>query len=182
MIVFYRFQYDNLIGPVVDSLKYLTSLSFDVLGYSIIEALNNPEKDRTKHDGTSISLWLQSLSNFCGAIYKKYNIELTGILQYVANQLKSKRSLDLLILKEVVLKMSGIEAAEEMTEEQIDAMAGGELLRQEAGSFNQIKNTKKSSQRLKVKEHSIIDLPMRSYLNDIQFLRSFFPLPTNHDI
>ena len=138
---------------MVDSLKYLTSLSFDVLGYSIIEALNNPEKDRTKHDGTSISLWLQSLSNFCGAIYKKYNIELTGILQYVANQLKSKRSLDLLILKEVVLKMSGIEAAEEMTEEQIDAMAGGELLRQEAGSFNQIKNTKKSSQRLKVREH-----------------------------
>ena len=173
MIVFYRFQYDNLIGPVVDSLKYLTSLSFDVLGYSIIEALNNPEKDRTKHDGTSISLWLQSLSNFCGAIYKKYNIELTGILQYVANQLKSKRSLDLLILKEVVLKMSGIEAAEEMTEEQIDAMAGGELLRQEAGSFNQIKNTKKSSQRLKVKEHSIIDLPMRSYLND--FCGYFLP-------
>ena len=53
--------YDNMIGPVVDSFKYLTSLSFDVLGYSIIEALNNPEKDRTKHDGTSISLWLQSL-------------------------------------------------------------------------------------------------------------------------
>ena len=73
--------YDNLIGPVVDSLKYLTSLSFDVLSYSIIEALNNPEKDRTKHDGTSISLWLQSLSNFCGAVYKKYNIDLTGILQ-----------------------------------------------------------------------------------------------------
>lgn len=141
--------YDNLIGPVVDSLKYLTSLSFDVLGYSIIEALNNPDKDRTKHDGTSISLWLQSLSNFCGAIFKKYNIELTGILQYVANQLKDKRSLDLLILKEVVLKMSGIEAAEEMTDEQINAMAGGEILRQEAGSFNQIKNTKKSSQRLK---------------------------------
>ena len=73
--------YDNLIGPVVDSFKYLTSLSFDVLSYSIIEALNNPEKDRTKHDGTSISLWLQSLSNFCGAVYKKYNIDLTGILQ-----------------------------------------------------------------------------------------------------
>ena len=95
-------------------------------------------------------MWLQSLSNFCGAVYKKYNIELTGILQYVANQLKNKKSLDLLILKEIVLKMSGIEASEEMTNEQIDAMAGGDLLRQEAGSFNQIKNTKKSSQRLKV--------------------------------
>lgn len=138
-----------MITPVVDSLRYLTSLSFDVLGYSIIEALNNPEKDRTKHDGTSISLWLTSLSNFCGAVYKKYNIELTGLLQYVANQLKNKHSLDLLIMKEVVLKMGGIEGAEEMTSEQIDAMAGGELLRQEAGSFTQIKNTKKSSQRLK---------------------------------
>ena len=83
-------------------------------------------------------------------MYKKYNIELTGILQYVANQLKNKKSLDLLILKEIVHKMSGIEASEEMTNEQIDAMAGGDLLRQEAGSFNQIKNTKKSSQRLKV--------------------------------
>ena len=141
--------YDNLIGPVVDSFKYITSLSLDVLAYSVIEALNNPEKDRTKHDSTSISLWLQSLSNFCGAVFKKYSIELTGLLQYVINQLKSKKSLDLLILKEVVLKMGGIEAAEEMTPEQIEAMSGGELLRQEAGSFAQIKNTRKSSQRLK---------------------------------
>ena len=57
-------------------------------------------------------------------MFKKYNVELTGILQYVANQLKSKKSLDLLILKEIVVKMSGIESAEEMTADQIDAMAG----------------------------------------------------------
>ena len=60
-------------------------------------------------------------------------------LQYVANQLKNKKSLDLLILKEIVHKMSGIEASEEMTNEQIDAMAGGDLLKQEAGSFNQVR-------------------------------------------
>jgi len=59
---------------------------------------------------------------------RKYNIELTGILQYVANQLKSKRSLDLLILKEIVLKMSGIETSEDMTSVQIDAMAGMQYL------------------------------------------------------
>lgn len=40
-------------------------------------------------------------------------------------------SLDLLILKEIVQKMAGIEAAEEMTSEQLDAMSGGELLRGE---------------------------------------------------
>ncbi|XP_037040201.1 THO complex subunit 2 isoform X2 [Bradysia coprophila] len=141
--------YDNLIGPVVDSLKYLTSLSYDVLGYCLIEALAQADKNRFKHDGTSISMWLQSSANFCGSIYKKYNIELSGLLQYVANQLKSHKSLDLLILKEVVQKMTGIEATEEMTLEQLNAMSGGELLRSEAGYFSQVRNTKKSSLRLK---------------------------------
>lgn len=83
--------YDNLIGPVVDSLKYLTLLSFDCLGYCLIEALTMADRDRFKHDGTSISLWLQSLASFCGAIFKKYSIELSGLLQYVANQLKSQK-------------------------------------------------------------------------------------------
>ncbi len=91
--------YDNLIGPVVDSLKYLTSLSYDVLGYCILEALSNPEKERTNSDGTTISLWLTSLSAFCGNVHKKYNMDLTGLLQYVANQLKAQKSLDLLILQ-----------------------------------------------------------------------------------
>ncbi|XP_046666105.1 THO complex subunit 2 isoform X1 [Homalodisca vitripennis] len=141
--------YDNLIVPVVDALKYLTSMSYDVLGYCVVEALVAAERDRFKHDGTSLSLWLQSLATFCGYIFKKYTIELTGLLQYLANQLKLQKSLDLLVLKEVVQKMAGIEAAEEMTKEQLDAMAGGELLKGEAGYFSQVRNTKRSSQRLK---------------------------------
>lgn len=40
-------------------------------------------------------------------------------------------SLDLLILKEIVQKMAGVEASEEINAEQLDAMAGGELLRNE---------------------------------------------------
>ncbi|XP_042196497.1 THO complex subunit 2 isoform X1 [Callorhinchus milii] len=142
-------KYDNLITPVVDSLKYLTSLNYDVLAYCIIEALANPEKERMKHDDTTISTWLQSLASFCGAIFRKYPIELTGLLQYVANQLKAGKSFDLLILKEVVQKMAGIEITEEMTTEQLEAMTGGEQLKAEGGYFGQIRNTKKSSQRLK---------------------------------
>ena len=94
-------------------------------------------------------MWLTALSSFCGAVYKKHTIELQGLLQYVANQLKAKHSLDLIIIKEVVAKMGGVEGVEEMTSEQIEATAGGELLRQEAASFTQVKNTRKSSQRLK---------------------------------
>ncbi|KAL7979484.1 hypothetical protein Chor_004642 [Crotalus horridus] len=151
-------KYDNLITPVVDSLKYLTSLNYDVLALEfflnviqdcIIEALANPEKERMKHDDTTISSWLQSLASFCGAVFRKYPIELAGLLQYVANQLKAGKSFDLLILKEVVQKMAGIEITEEMTMEQLEAMTGGEQLKAEGGYFGQIRNTKKSSQRLK---------------------------------
>ncbi|KAL1505772.1 hypothetical protein ABEB36_005256 [Hypothenemus hampei] len=141
--------YSNLINPVVDSLKYLTSLSYDVLGYCIIENLTSADKKRVKHDSTSISMWLQSLAIFSGAVYKKYSIELTGLLQYVANQLKAQKSLDLFILKEVVQKMAGVEPNEDSTMDQLNAMSGGELLKAEAGYFSQIRNTKKSSFRLK---------------------------------
>ncbi|KAJ3658904.1 hypothetical protein Zmor_010618 [Zophobas morio] len=149
--------YSNLIHPVVDSLKYLTSLSYDVLGFCLVECLANADKKRVKHDSTSISTWLQSLSSFCGAVYKKYIIELTGLLQYVANQLKAQKSLDLLILKEIVQKMAGVEAAEDLTMEQVNAMAGGELLKAEAGYLSQVRNTKKSSLRLKeaMSEHNL---------------------------
>ncbi|KAJ8298480.1 hypothetical protein KUTeg_025011 [Tegillarca granosa] len=142
-------RYDNFIGPVVDSLKFLTSLSYDVLAFCIIEAVANPEKDRMKHDDTNISLWLQSLASFTGSICKKYSVELAGIMQYVANQLKAGKSFDLLLLREVVQKMAGIEISEEITDDQLEAMAGGELLRQEGGYFAQVRNTKKSSTRLK---------------------------------
>ncbi|KAI5104965.1 THO complex subunit 2 isoform X1 [Silurus meridionalis] len=141
--------YDNLITPVVDSLKYLTSLNYDVLAYCIIEALANPEKEKMKHDDTTISSWLQSLASLCGAVFRKYPIELAGLLQYVTNQLKAGKSFDLLILKEVVQKMAGIEITDEMTAEQLEAMTGGEQLKAEGGYFGQIRNTKKSSQRLK---------------------------------
>uniref|UniRef100_A0A3Q3AK23 THO complex subunit 2 n=1 Tax=Kryptolebias marmoratus TaxID=37003 RepID=A0A3Q3AK23_KRYMA len=139
--------YDNLIVPVVDSLKYLTSLNYDVLADCIIEALANPEKEKMKHDDTTISSWLQ-LASLCGAVFRKYPIELAGLLQYVTNQLKAGK-FDLLILKEVVQKMAGIEITDEMTSEQLEAMTGGEQLKAEGGYFGQIRNTKKSSQRLK---------------------------------
>ncbi|KAL4230734.1 THO complex subunit 2 [Mactra antiquata] len=150
-------KYDNLIGPVVDSLKYLTNLSYDILVFCVIEAVGNPEKEKMKFDETSLSLWLQSLANFAGSICKKYQVDLAGLMQYVTNQLKAGKSIDLLLMREIVQKMSGIEISEEITMDQLEAMSGGELLRQEGGYFTQVRNTKKSSNRLKdtVLEHDL---------------------------
>ncbi|XP_052792425.1 THO complex subunit 2-like isoform X2 [Mya arenaria] len=142
-------KYDNLIGPVVDALKYLTDLSYDILIFCIIESVAVPEKEKTKLGETTLASWLQSLATFAGCICKKYTVEQTGLVQYVTNQLKAGRSTDLLLMQEIVQKMAGIEVSEEITADQLDAMSGGELLRQEGGYFTQVRNMKKSSSRLK---------------------------------
>ena len=67
-------SYDNLIEPVVDSAKYLTALEHDVFTFCLLEALSNPDKERTKSDGTNASLWLKSLASFAGALYKKLSL------------------------------------------------------------------------------------------------------------
>ncbi len=114
-----------------------------------------------KHDSTNISSWLQSIATFCALTFKKYPIELIAMIQLVINQLKNKKSFDLLILQEIVQKMCGIEVLSEVNDLQLEAMAGGDLLRQEAGYFNPIRNIKKCANRLKeaLADHGLI-LPL----------------------
>ena len=52
--------YDNLAGVVIQALRYVTNMGFDVLVYIILDALSNPYKNRVKDDGVNISDWLQS--------------------------------------------------------------------------------------------------------------------------
>lgn len=57
---------------------------------------------------------------------------------FLCFELNFVRRLDLLIVREVVVKMAGIEASEEMTNEQLSALSGGELLKGEGGYFSQV--------------------------------------------
>ena len=60
-------------------MKYLTPLSFDVLSFEHVRPPLRPRQGRLKDDRLNVSLWMQSLSSFCGNLYKKYpTIELSG--------------------------------------------------------------------------------------------------------
>lgn len=52
--------YDNLANVVIQALRYVTNMGFDVLVFIILDALANPNKDRVKDDGVNTSDWLQS--------------------------------------------------------------------------------------------------------------------------
>uniref|UniRef100_A0A915B9T2 THO complex subunit 2 n=4 Tax=Parascaris univalens TaxID=6257 RepID=A0A915B9T2_PARUN len=153
--------FENLIEPVVESIRFLSDLEFDVLSFCIIEHLASPDKQQLKASDGSLSPWLQSLATFVGTVFLKYNMELTGVLQYVANQLKNGKSFDLLILREIIQNMSGIEPTAGLTSDQLEALSGGQTLRLEAGSFSQVRTNRRAMLRLRdalAKENLMVGL------------------------
>ncbi|GAY56567.1 hypothetical protein CUMW_172890 [Citrus unshiu] len=145
--------YRDMITPVVDAFKYLTQLEYDVLEYVVIERLAQGGRDKLKDDGLNLSDWLQSLASFWGHLCKKYpSMELRGLFQYLVNQLKRGKGIELVLLQELIQQMANVQYTENLTEDQLDAMAGSETLRYQATSFGVARNNKaliKSTNRLK---------------------------------
>ncbi|CAN1296054.1 THO complex subunit 2 [Linum perenne] len=145
--------YRDMITPVVDAFKYLTQLEYDILEYVVIERLAQGGRDKLKDDGLNLSDWLQSLASFWGHLCKKYpSMELRGLFQYLVNQLKKGQGIELLLLQELIQQMANVQYTENLTEEQLDAMAGSETLRFQATSFGVTRNNKaltKSTNRLR---------------------------------
>ncbi|KAL9344872.1 hypothetical protein Peur_062547 [Populus x canadensis] len=146
-------SYRDMISPVVDAFKYLTQLEYDILEYVVIERLAQGGRDKLKDDGLNLSDWLQSLASFLGHLCKKYpSMELRGLFQYLGNQLKKGQGIELVLLQELLQQMANVQYTENLTEEQLDAMAGSETLRYQATSFGVTRNNKalfKSANRLR---------------------------------
>uniref|UniRef100_A0A6G1S584 THO complex subunit 2 n=1 Tax=Aceria tosichella TaxID=561515 RepID=A0A6G1S584_9ACAR len=142
-------SYDNLIALVVDALRYLPPIALDVLIYCVIEALSDPNKNKKSPDGMALAQWLTNLSTFTSSVILRYKVEFSCFLEYISNQLKIGNSLDLVLLADLIQKMTGIEAIQAITDDRIEALMGGHVLRTEGAYFNQVKNTRKSSARLK---------------------------------
>ncbi|CAJ2675999.1 unnamed protein product [Trifolium pratense] len=145
--------YRDMITPVVDAFKYLTQLEYDILEYVVIERLALGGRDKLKDDGLNLSDWLQSLASFWGHLCKKYpSMELRGLFQYLVNQLKRGQGIELVLLQELIQQMANVQYTENLTEEQLDAMAGSETLKYQATSFGMTRNNKaliKSTSRLR---------------------------------
>ncbi|XP_047974285.1 THO complex subunit 2 isoform X2 [Salvia hispanica] len=160
--------YRDMITPVVDAFKYLTQLEYDILEYVVIERLAQGGREKLKDDGLNLSDWLQSLASFWGHLCKKYpSMELRGLFQYLVNQLKRGNGIELVLLQELIQQMANVQYTENMTEDQLDAMAGSDTLRYQATSFGMTRNNKalmKSTNRLRdslfAKEEPKLAIPL----------------------
>ena len=124
--------YNNLIDVVVECARYFTSLGYDVLTWSILTSLGAGDRSRMQADGMLTSPWLKALSVFAGSVFKRYsNMAPSPVLRYISSQLYKGKSEDLEILEQIISSMTGIRSDTNYGEEQLRAMAGGPLLRQQ---------------------------------------------------
>nr|CCA15741.1 conserved hypothetical protein [Albugo laibachii Nc14] len=118
-------SYDNLIQPAIEAFKFVTPLGMDVISFVLVSELSK-SRQSMKADGTNVSLWLASLASFSGSFYRKYpNVELAGLLQYLIQRLQNWESVDLIVLGELLAKMGSCGNNEDISQNQLEAQAGG---------------------------------------------------------
>jgi THO complex subunit 2 len=126
-------SYNNLTKVVVECAKYFSDLGYDVLVWSLMNALGGHKRSRNNAEFALLpSRWLLALSKFTGEVFKRYRImDLAPIIQYVNDQLYRGNSTDLVILKELISEMAGIVPDTDFSDKELLAMSGGSVLRKQ---------------------------------------------------
>jgi len=140
-------SYSNMIPGLVESVRYFSLLSFDVLTWCLINALSGQGRNRMQADGMLTSPWLQALSLFVASLFTRYPIiNPSPILQYVAYELRSGDSTDLQLIDSVLAEMAGVKSEMNFNETQVLGMTGGELLQSQiVQQLSDLRHTKKTS-------------------------------------
>ena len=124
--------YPNMAEPSVEALKYCSPLTMDAMGFVLLDRLASSRRPKLKDDGVNIADWLASLAAFAGCLCRRWpeRVAARPLVQYVANTLKECDPYDLLVLKELLTTMGGVPTVADLSEAQVEALAGGSVLRE----------------------------------------------------
>ena len=92
------------------------------------------------------SQWMSSVARFTGAFFRKYSqTDLLGLIHYIMKELSEGQPLDILVLKELLGKMGGAETTFELSDAQLESLAGGTALRASSVSLTEKDNASKKA-------------------------------------
>ena len=141
-----------MIEPTLVALNYLSPLTLDCIAYTVIRQMIDYGKEKVEDTGV-LSVWLQNISSFAGQFLKKnFNVDLQGIFIYLLNHIKLGQTPEMRLLRDIIMHMSGWVTLDmtEMTENQIQCLAGGFLLRIEASEYTEkLRSSRNSESSLK---------------------------------
>lgn len=125
-------SFDNLIPFAVEALKYSSDLSRDAMAYCLVSQLKAKSDHKMKEGDTNYSQWFASLSKFIGVYYGRYpSTELKGLLFYLLRSFSEGQSLDLLVLKDLLVLMGGCDTLLDVSQVQLEGLSAGKALRAE---------------------------------------------------
>lgn len=125
-------NYPNMIDTLVECVKYLTVLGYDVLNWTLVAFFVSPTKGSTKDDGMLSAGWLKNIATFVGKAYQRHAfMDPTPVLQFIAHQLlQPEGELFMLdVLEQMVRFTGGIAIYGTLSESQILSLCAGPLLR-----------------------------------------------------
>lgn len=117
-------SYDNLIPLVVDTAKYFNQYGWETLTLAIMMRLTTSGRSSIQQDGLNERQWIQSLAQFVGKICQRYPllIDLKTLLSFILKTLHQKDMIAVIVLKEMLRSMGGIQSINNLTLAQIDMM------------------------------------------------------------
>ncbi|KAG0341612.1 THO complex subunit 2 [Podila horticola] len=124
---------DSFVEPLVSTCRHLSGLSLDVLSYAIVEHLSKmPPAYKVQRDGAPAE-WMQKLGSFCGTMYQQQpKANLDALMVHLVDNICNHNARDLVVLKELLVKMGSAGDTSHLTAAQVFMLAGGEALREEA--------------------------------------------------
>ena len=146
-------SYPNQITSMIGALNYSSNLSLDINLFTVLRHVSDSGKEKLKQNDANLEGWLINLASYTGLFLRKnYNVtiiffiyfvknnfmqkvDITGIFVYLCNRLGNNQTLDLILMKEIIAKMSGYDLFENLNEEQLQALAGGPCLQTESASL-----------------------------------------------
>lgn len=123
-------SYDNLNSLVVETAKYFSEYGWDNLTLAILMRLTASGRSNVQADGLNERQWIQSLASFIGKICSKYpdSVDLSTIVQYLLKSFHSNETAGLIVLKEMLSSMGGIQAITNLTPLQINMINCGSCM------------------------------------------------------
>ncbi|KAF2680675.1 hypothetical protein K458DRAFT_90841 [Lentithecium fluviatile CBS 122367] len=124
--------YINMIDALVECSRYLTTLGYDCLTWTLVNTLVTNDRPTLQGDGMLVKGWLKNTAIFIGKIYRRYSLmDPTPVLRFVQHQLVRPEGemYMLTVLERLINTMAGIELSGALTEARVLALSAGPGLR-----------------------------------------------------
>lgn len=123
-------SYDNLNSLVVETAGFFSEYGWDNLTLAILMRLTAPGRSNIQMDGLNDRQWIQSLASFIGKLCRRYPdlVDLSTIVLYLLKSFHNNEIAGLIVLKEILGCMGGIESITNLTPLQINMINCGSCM------------------------------------------------------